>query len=80
MYLVLMISGGSSPDCGKSVEVYVPSTGQHCQLEDLPARRYRHSMEKMMVCGGWNIDTMTSCLTLTDAGTWQRTTTLRDKR
>jgi len=79
----LIISGGyTNPYAYKisddqSVEVYVPSTGQHCQLPDLPDKRGYHSMEKMTVCGG--IDTRTSCLTLTDAG-WQITTTLLEER
>ena len=72
----MIISGDYySASVGQSVEVYVPSTGQHCQLPDLPDRRYDHSMEKMMVCGGGYGDTFTSCLTLTDVG-WERTTTL----
>ena len=78
LYSGLIISGGYPPDsAGQSVEVYVPSTGQHCQLADLPAGRSLHSMEKMVVCGGY--DTRTSCLTLTDAG-WEVTTTLLEKR
>ena len=77
----LVISGGEPSDSvGQSVEVYVPSTGQHCQLPDLPARRYYHSMEKMVLCGGGSsYDTRTSCLTLTDAG-WEVTTTLLEER
>jgi len=76
----LIISGGYPPSsAGQSVEVYVPSTGQHCQLADLPAGRYHHTMKKMTVCGGWDSDTATSCLTLTDAG-WEVTTTLLEKR
>jgi len=74
----LIISGGYPRDsASQSVEVYVPSTGQHCQLPDLPDRRYWHTMEKMTVCGGG--DTLTSCLTLTDAG-WEVTTTLLEWR
>ena len=62
------------------MEVYVPSTGQHCQLPNLPDERGDHTMEKMVVCGGYfNTDTETSCLTLTDAG-WERTTTLLERR
>ena len=77
-----MIISGGYPDwsVGQFVEVYVPSTGQHCQLPDLPAGRYDHTMEKMTVCGGWgSMDTRTSCLTLTDAG-WEVTTTLLEER
>ena len=77
----MIISGGGtylSDSVGKSVEVYVPSTGQHCQLPDLPDWRHQHTMEKMMVCAGE--DTATSCLTLTAGGTWERTTTLLEER
>ena len=73
----LIISGGKT--VFRSVEVYVPSTGQHCQLPDLPDRRGEHTMEKMTVCGGWWSDTRTSCLTLTGDG-WERTTTLLEQR
>ena len=63
---------------GNSVEVYIPSTGQHCQLPDLPGDpRYFHTMEEMTVCGGY-YGTRT-CLTLID-GTWQTTTTLLEER
>ena len=74
-----MIISGSSGSAGQTAEVYVPSTGQHCQLPDLPGDwRYYHSSEKTTVCGGY--DTITSCLTLTDDG-WERTTiTLLDAR
>merc|ERR1711973_445306 len=70
---------------------FVPSTGQHCQLPDLPGLpRYWHTMEEMTVCGGHGNgddygDTSaryhdpTSCLTLKD-GTWQTTATLLGAR
>ena len=73
-----MISGSwQYGGVGYSAELYVPSTGQHCQLPDLPDRRERHTMEKMTVCGGWN--TRTSCITLTGNG-WEKTTTLLEER
>merc|ERR1719295_461938 len=77
--VALIISGGEPQDsAGNSVEVFVPSTGQHCQLPDLPgAWRDVHTMEEMTVCGG--VDTERSCLTLID-GTWQTTTTLLEER
>ena len=78
-YLGLIISGGDHSY--KSVEVFVPSTGQHCTLPDLPAKRYGHTMEEMMVCGGGAIDSGTrrSCLKLTDNGL-ETTTTLLEER
>ena len=79
LYSGLIISGGNPSDsAGQSVEVYVPSTGQHCQLTDLPERLTKHTMEKMTVCGGLN--TGTSCLTLTSDGWEETTSTLLAKR
>jgi len=78
--LALIISGGFNPSTNaatSSVEVYVVSTGKHCQLPDMPGNRLGHSMEDMAVCGGF--DTATSCLTLMD-GTWEMTTTLLEDR
>ena len=83
LYLGLIISGGlPSSSVGKLVEVFVPSTGQHCTLPDLPAERYDHTMEGREVCGGTlaTRDTQKSCLTLTANGTWERATTLLEKR
>ena len=74
-YLGLIISGGEPVE--ESVEVFVPSTGQHCTLPDLPVKRERHTMEEMVVCGGGGSET--SCLTLTDDG-WETTTTLLEGR
>ena len=73
----MIITGGGPYDVSQSAEVYVPSTGQHCQLPDLPDNRLYHTSEKTTVCGG--VYTLTSCLTLTDDG-WERTTTLLDSR
>ena len=73
----MIISGGSSGSAGQTAEVYVPSTGQHCQLPDLPDKRYRHTSEKNTLCGGEA--SPTSCLTLTGDG-WERTTTLLEER
>ena len=78
LYSGLIISGGSLSS--QSVEVYIPSTGQHCELPDMPDGRHYHSMEGMEVCGGDDTDTQTSCLSLTDEGTWERTTTLLERR
>ena len=81
--LGLIISGGiPSSSVGKSVEVFVPSTGKNCTLPDLPASRSFHTMEEMVLCGGGGnsgTSTRTSCLKLTDDG-WENTTTLLEGR
>ena len=76
-----MISGDyGSSSVGRTAEVYVPSTGQHCQLPDLPDSRVFHSQEVKRLCGGYeSTDIGTSCLTLTDDG-WQKTTGLLEIR
>ena len=81
----LMISGDyNSFNVGKSVEVFLPSSsaGQHCELPDLPARRWSHSMAGKTVCGGgeYSSDSLTSCFSLSDGGTWERTTDLLESR
>ena len=73
--LGLIISGGIWHS--KSLELYEPSTGEHCQLPDLPDRRHGHSIEERVICGGDY--TLTSCLTLTSAG-WETTTDLLEER
>ena len=73
----LLITGGSGT--GNSVEMFVPSSGRHCNLPDIPGgRRVDHTMEKLTICGG-GYYTSTFCLTLTD-GTWETSTTLREER
>ena len=85
LYSALIISGGD-PVVVNSVEVFVPSTGQHCQLPAIPGDlRFTHTMEGRTVCGGDSdsVDsanrTKTSCLTLNDAG-WEVSTTLIEPR
>jgi len=76
----LLITGGNGDSAGNSVEVFIPSTGQHCHLPDIPGGgRYSHTMDGVTLCGGYNTNTSTSCLTLTD-GTWETSTTLQQAR
>ena len=84
LYSALVISGGyldlrPSDSTTKSVELYQPSTGKHCQLPDLPDRRDGHSMEGNVICGGVEGDSRTSCLTLASSG-WETTTDLLEER
>ena len=75
-----MISGSGADSVGRTSEVYVPSTGQHCQLPDLPDWRRCHSQNVKTLCGGFDgFDARRSCLTLTDNG-WETTTTLLEER
>ena len=85
IFLGLLISGGyykpGSDDARLTdVEVWSPSTGQHCTVSSLPTSRGEHSQEGSQVCGGNTTDTRTSCLTLTAEGSWERTTTLLEER
>jgi len=88
----LILSGGYPIDiAGTAVEVFVPSTGQHCRLPSLPGgSRADHSINENIVCGGgpYNSDpnytghdeTRSSCVTLASDGTWLETTRLLEQR
>ena len=79
----MLISGGLYDGLGLTdVEVWVPSTGQHCTVLSLPVARDFHSQEGATVCGGgyFGSVTRTSCRTLTDEGTWEAETTLLEER
>ena len=73
-----MITSGTW--AGKTAEIFVPSTGQHCQLTDLPGGRYYTGSENYTVCGGEGEDTKTSCHSLTSGGTWEKTSELLESR
>ena len=83
----LLISGGYDATDGfvrlTDVELWVPTTGQHCTVSSLPTARSYHSQEGRTVCGGGSDnpgDTPTSCLTLSVGGSWEKTTTLLESR
>ena len=84
-YLGLIISGGYSkrgrPILTNTVEMFVPSTGQHCTLPDLNRQqtRYSHTMEEMVVCGGEE-ETSIECLTLTRTGWRTKARPLLERR
>ena len=82
IFLGLLISGGYdgpySDDRLTDVEVWSPSTGQHCTVSSLPTSRGHHTQEGGTLCGGFR--TRTSCLTLTAWGSWERTATLLVQR
>ena len=77
---LIMSGGGGEPSdpAGNSLEVFLPSTGQHCHLPAMPGEeRVDHSMEGLTVCGGYS--SHKSCISLSD-GVWQNTTTLLQAR
>ena len=74
------MTGGLSNSSGVSAEVFVPSTGQHCQLADMAGhQRDSHVMREMTVCGGGDTETSRSCTTLKD-GDWEVTAELLESR
>ena len=75
-----MVTGGLSNSSGVSAEVFVPSTGLHCQLADMVGhQRDSHVMTEMTVCGGGDTETSRSCTTLKD-GVWKVTAELLESR
>ena len=84
-YLGLIISGGWNKQTDSvctSVELFVPSTFQLCQLPNLSVCRRRHTMDAMLVCGGMGDPGVeTSCQTFSkETKTWEKTTDLREQR
>ena len=41
-----------SNNCWRSVEVFIPATGHHCSLSDLPNNRRDHTLTNNILCGG----------------------------
>ena len=65
----IVLSGGD--DVGDSVEVFVPATGLSCSLPSLPDERFYHSMDSLLICGGYDHSPTigTTCLSFT-SGKW----------
>ena len=60
----------------------IHTNGTHlCSLPDLPAQRWGHTQNGLVICGGTDccVDTRKSCVTFS-SGTWQETHTLRKER
>ena len=86
-FLALIISGGSG-SASYTVEAFVPATGEHCKLPNIPAKpnswelgpRFGHSMEGLKICsGGPQTASRANCISLTD-GTWKVANVLRENR
>jgi hypothetical protein len=73
----IIISGGT--DAGQSVEVFVPSTGLSCSLPALPDYRNGHTMDSLLICGGYGSSSDTTCLSFT-SGQWITSHTLVEQR
>jgi len=75
----IIISGGeiSYEVPERSVEVFVPSTGESCFLPSLPDDRNDHTMDKLTICGGY--DTKTTCLSFS-SGKWITSHNLVEER
>jgi len=76
----ILLSGGvDSNDYLTSVEVFSPSTGKSCSLPSLPDWRTSHTMNSLLVCGGYYWDTTTTCLTFS-SGKWMTSHSLVEER
>lgn len=86
---ILIISGGvGSDDASYTVEAFVPATGQHCKLPNIPAKpnswelgpRFGHSMEGLKICsGGPQTESRANCISLIK-GTWKLANILGENR
>ena len=74
----ILISGGGNTGSGNYAEMFIPSTGEHCHLPDIPGPpRDAHSASGSTICGGYY--SKYSCISLID-GVWENRTTLQEPR
>ena len=80
MFSAILITGGLYTD--DSAEVFLPATSTSCQLPGLVLGRNGHTQDGLIVCGGRDGDSPTTCEELSPAtGTWVRTNhTLQEGR
>ena len=72
----LVIAGGEGSN--KTVEMFVPSTGEVCYIPPLPQHRVQHTLTGRYLCGGggkW----ATNCLHFAEGG-WQNSPPLEEQR
>ena len=72
----IVLSGGYG--ALTSVEVIDPSTGQSCSLPSLPEERQSHTMDGLLICGGYR-PSDTTCLSFSSGG-WITSNTLVERR
>ena len=66
-HLAILITGGLRADT--KAEIYIPSRNSSCQLPDLPVRRYYHTQDGLLTCGGTSASQL--CHTWDpETGTW----------
>ena len=74
VHSALIITGTGHSAAGFTAEVFVPSTGEQCELPRIPMQVWKHTMDKLTMCGGER--TYKHCYTLQD-GAWVKTLTLQ---
>ena len=68
-HLAILITGGLKADT--KAEIYIPATRRSCQLPDLPVRRYYHTQDGFLTCGGILTANAQLCHTWDpETGTW----------
>ena len=65
--IAILITGGLSADT--KAEIYIPATNRSCQLPDLPVRRYFHTQDGFLTCGG-TIEPLLCHTWNPETGTW----------
>ena len=80
-FSVVIVTGtGHYLGKGTSAELLSINGTRLCALPNLPERRWHHSQNGLIACGGsHNVATQESCVTFT-AGSWKKTNTLGHRR
>ena len=63
-----MVTGGYAGSRLTSVEVLSGAGTPLCSLPPLPTRRYGHTQDGLLTCGGWDGDYISTCMKLTTEG------------
>ena len=71
----ILLTGGIAEVGGRTTELYIPfpcpGQIQHCRLPDIaPTRRYAHTQDQFMACGGHDFEYSCSILNPV-SGTWE---------
>ena len=76
MFAAILVTGGDPGyEAAHSAEVFLPSISTSCELPGLVVRRYDHTQDGLLACGGLDSEAGYSCEEFSPAtGTWARTT------